>query len=295
MSEQYAPMRSHSESEPLLTVVSKRPWGQHILGTFLVVMVISALISVATNERFNWELIGTYLFAEIILKGVLLTITLTVVAMVFSVLVGGGVALAQSSKNPVLRLAASVYSWVFRAVPPLVQLLLWSFAAALYPVIKFGIPFGPTLFEIPGTLPLFVAALFGLGFSEAAYMSEIIRGGMLSVDRGQVEAGKALGLKRSQVFRKVSLPQAMRVIIPPFGNEVITMLKTTSLVSVIAYQDLLYSAQLVYSRNFQQIPMLIVASLWYLALAGILSIVQSRVEKRFGRSTAIVAVKGLTK
>ena len=170
----------------------------------------------------------------------------------------------------------------------LVQLLFWAFIAALYPVITLGVPFGPALlsFDANTWITPFVAVLLGLGLNEGAYMSEIVRAGLLSVDEGQEEAAKALGMRRMTTMRRVILPQAMRVIIPPTGNETIGMLKTTSLVSVLAYTELLYAVQLIYAANYKQIPLLIVASIWYLVLTTILSIGQYFIERHYGRGTA---------
>ncbi len=171
----------------------------------------------------------------------------------------------------------------------LVQILFWGFAAALYPRISLGVPFGgPELLggDANKLITPFAAAILGLGLNEAAYMSEIVRAGILSVDEGQGEAAQALGMTRIQTLRRIVLPQAMRVIIPPTGNETISMLKTTSLVSVIAYSELLYSVQLVYAQNYKTIPLLIVASLWYLLFTSVLSIGQYFLERRFGRGSS---------
>jgi polar amino acid transport system permease protein len=170
----------------------------------------------------------------------------------------------------------------------LVQLLFWNFIAALYPHISIGIPFGPEFFSIDANKAItpFVAAILGLGLNEGAYMSEIVRAGILSVDEGQTDAAQALGMTRLQTMRRIVLPQAMRIIIPPTGNETISMLKTSSLVSVIAYTELLYTVQLIYAQNYKQIPLLLVASLWYLIVTTLLSIGQYYLERRFGRGSS---------
>jgi polar amino acid transport system permease protein len=169
-----------------------------------------------------------------------------------------------------------------------VQLLFWNFIAALYPKIGIGIPFGPEFFSIDANKAItpFVAAILGLGLNEGAYMSEIVRAGILSVDEGQTDAAHALGMTRLQAMRRIVLPQAMRIIIPPTGNETISMLKTSSLVSVIAYTELLYTVQLIYAQNYKQIPLLLVASLWYLLVTTLLSIGQYYLERRFGRGSS---------
>jgi len=181
--------------------------------------------------------------------------------------------------------AASAYVWFFRGTPLLVQLIFWFNLAALYPTLGFGIPFGPAFVEVDtnSLITPLLAAILGLGLNEGAYMSEIVRAGLLSVDPGQTDAAEALGMRKVQVFRRIVLPQAMRVIIPPTGNETISMLKTTALVSVIAIPDLLFAVQVIYSRNFDVIPLLITASLWYLLVTTVLSIGQYFIERHFKR------------
>jgi polar amino acid transport system permease protein len=201
-----------------------------------------------------------------------------------------GVVLAvmRLSPNPLLSSFSWLYIWFFRGTPVLVQILFWSYISKVYPKVSLGIPFGgPVLFEgnANSVITLFVAGLLGLGLNEGAYMAEIVRAGILSVDEGQHEAAGALGMTRLQTMRRIVLPQAMRVIIPPTGNETISMLKTSSLVSAIAVTELLYSAQLIYSVSFKTIELLLVASAWYLLLTTILSIGQYYLERHFGRGT----------
>ncbi|HEY6889888.1 MAG TPA: amino acid ABC transporter permease, partial [Solirubrobacter sp.] len=186
------------------------------------------------------------------------------------------VAVARMSPNKLLSGAGGFYVWLFRGTPVLVQLLFWSFIAALYPTVGAG----PLHVQANVLITPFAAAILGLALNEAAYMAEIVRAGILSVPAGQSEAASALGMSRMQAMRRVVLPQAMRVIVPPTGNETISMLKTTSLVSVIASSELLYSAQLIYAQNFKQIPLLLVACMWYLAITSLLSIGQAVLERR---------------
>jgi polar amino acid transport system permease protein len=198
-------------------------------------------------------------------------------------------AVMRLSPNPLVAGASWFYIWLFRGTPVLVQLLFWSFISAVYSRVTFGVPFGgPELFggNANAVITPFVAAMLGLGLNEGAYMSEIVRAGILSVDEGQSEAAHALGMTRLQTLRRIVLPQAMRVIIPPTGNETISMLKTTSLVSVIPFTELLYAAQLIYSQSFQQIPLLVVTVIWYLLFTTILSIGQYYVERHYGRGTS---------
>jgi polar amino acid transport system permease protein len=224
-----------------------------------------------------------------VLDGLVVTLELTVIAMAIGIAGGVVLAVMRLSPNPLISGASWLYVWFFRGTPVLVQLLFWSFISALYPKISLGIPFGgPELVsgDANRIITPFVAAILGLGLNEAAYMAEIVRAGILSVEEGQNDAAQALGMTRLQTMRRIVLPQAMRVIIPPTGNETISMLKTSSLVSVIAYKELLYSVQLIYAVSFLQIPLLIVASIWYLVITTLLSIGQYYVERRFGRGTS---------
>jgi polar amino acid transport system permease protein len=255
-----------------------------------VVLVFAAMLvhSLITNPNFGWPTVGQYLFDPAVLAGLRNTVILTTLAMIIGV--GGGLLLAvmRLSPNPLLAAAASGYIWLFRGTPVITQLIFWNFLAALYPTLSLGIPFGPQFVTV-GTntlISVFVAALLGLGLNEAAYMAEIVRAGILSVDEGQSEAAGALGMSRAVTLRRIVLPQALRVIIPPTGNETISMLKTTSVVVVIAYYELMTAVQQIYSRTFQTIPLLIVAAIWYLALTSVLTVVQSQIERRVGRGTS---------
>src|SRR3954451_10826722 len=242
----------------------------------------------ATNPRFEWDIVDQYFTSSSILDGLRVTIELTVIAMVIGILLGVILAVMRLSANPLVAGASGLYIWFFRGTPLLVQLLFWNNISALYPKIGVGIPFGPDLFEANANslITPFVAAILGLGLNEGAYMAEIVRAGIISVDEGQTEAAHALGITRLQTMRRIVLPQAMRVIIPPTGNETISMLKNTALVSVIAYKELLYTVQLIYAVNYKQIPLLLVASLWYLIVTTLLSIGQYFIERHYGRGTA---------
>jgi polar amino acid transport system permease protein len=229
-----------------------------------------------------------YLFKELTLRGVLVTVMLTVVSMVIGIVGGTVIAVMRLSSNYVLRGVAAAYIWFFRGTPVLVQIIFWGFLGALYPRISFGIPFTDVELysaQTSSVISATIAAVLALSLNEIAYAAEIVRGGIQSVGQGQREAATALGLPERRIITDVVLPQAMRVIVPPMGNEIITMLKTTALVSVIAGKDLLTNLQQVYSQNFAVIPLLIVASLWYLAMVSVLSLVQGRLERRFGRGT----------
>lgn len=235
--------------------------------------------------RFQWDVVGQYLTNEQILRGLLVTLELTVLTMIMGVVIGVLIAVMRLSPNRVLSSVAWGYTWFFRGTPVLVQLLFWFNIAVLFPNVSVGIPFGPEYFQIDmvSFFTPFTAVLVGLGLNEGAYMSEIVRGGIQAVDEGQVEAATSIGLTRLQTLRLVVLPQAMRVIVPPTGNEVISMLKTTSLASSVALMELLKAAQNIYSRTYQVMPLLIVASLWYLLVTTILSIGQFYIERHFAK------------
>ena len=274
---------------PPIKAVPVRHPGRWVGVAVIVVLVAMLIHSFLTNPNFGWDVVGRYLFSDPVLRGLRNTLILTVLSMAIGI--GGGVLLAvmRLSPNPVLAGAAAVYIWLFRGTPLITQLIFWNFLASLYPRLGLGIPFGPTFVSVDTNtvISVFTAALLGLGLNEAAYMAEIVRGGIQSVDHGQSEAAGALGLSRIQTLRRIVLPQAMRVIVPPTGNETIAMLKTTSLVVVIAYFELTVAVQTIYSRTFQTIPLLIVAALWYLALTSVLSVGQMFIERRFGRGFSI--------
>ena len=230
--------------------------------------------------------IGEYLFKPLTLRGAVVTVELTIVAMVIGILGGMALAVMRLSDNPVLSWLAWVYIWLFRGTPLLVQILFWGFLGALYPTLFLGIPFTGIVWAEAPTSSLIgatTAAILALGLNEAAYAAEIIRAGIISVDRGQREAALSLGMTSGLTMRGIVLPQAMRVVVPPMGNETITMLKSTSLVAIISGHELMSNLQAAYAQNFKIIPLLIVASLWYLFLVTILSIGQYYLERYFGR------------
>ncbi|MCV2394376.1 amino acid ABC transporter permease [Actinotalea sp. M2MS4P-6] len=257
-------------------------------GYAVIVLLLGALAhSLITNERFGWDVVFTYLFSETILNGLWMTLFLTVVAMVIGLAIGILLASMRVSHSRIFRGVAGVYIWFFRGTPILVQLVFWYNLAYLYPELSIAIPGGPTLWSanVNDVITPLSAAILGLGLNEGAYLSEIVRAGILAVPRGQSEAAASLGMTRTESFRQIVLPQAMRVIVPPTGNETIGMLKMTSMVSVIALADLMYSAQTIYARNFQTIPLLICVSIWYLFLTSLLSWGQGHLERYFGRGS----------
>lgn len=264
-----------------LTVVPHRHVGRWIAAAVIVIIGVVGLRSVFTNERFGWSTVSLYLRDVSVANGIVVTLQLTLICMAIGIVLGVVLAIMRLSTNPVVRTASFIYVSFFRGTPVLVQLLFWYNLAALYPSITLGLP-GVSLDANQLITPMF-AAILGLGLNEAAYMSEIVRAGIMSVDHGQGEAAGALGLTKLQTMRRIVLPQAMRVIVPPTGNETIGMLKTTALVSVLAVPDLLYSTQIIYARNFQTIPLLIVASIWYMVITAVLGIGQYYLERRFAR------------
>jgi polar amino acid transport system permease protein len=256
----------------------------------VVVLVLLAMFghSLVTNPRFEWGVVGSYFTSSRVLDGLEITLLLTVVCMAIGIVLGVILAVMRLSANPLLSGASWAYIWFFRGTPVLVQLLFWYNLAALYPQISLGVPFGPAFVHgsANSLITALTASILGLGLNEGAYMAEIVRAGILSVDHGQVEAAQALGMTRAVTMRRIILPQAMRVIIPPTGNETISMLKTSSLASVITVTELLYAVQLIYSVNFKTIPLLIVASLWYLIATSVLTIGQYYIERRYARGSA---------
>jgi len=237
--------------------------------------------------RFGWTEVFHYLLDPLVIQGVEMTLFVTVMAMVIGFVLGLIIAIMRMSSNRLLSSIAWLYTWFFRGTPVYVQLLFWFNIAILYQSFSLGIPFSHafTMATISSNAIFTVlrAAIIAFGLNEAAYFAEIARGGLLSVDEGQLEAAKAIGMSRLQSLRFIIVPQAMRVIIPPSGNEVISMLKTTSIAVAIGLPELLYQTENIAARTYQIVPMLIVASLWYLAVTTVLSIGQFYVERHFAK------------
>ncbi|GAA5059422.1 polar amino acid transport system permease protein [Thermocatellispora tengchongensis] len=251
----------------------------------LLAMAANALV---TNPAWEWDVVGAYLFAPSVVRSVLLTLELTALGIVLGFALGTVLALMRLSPNPLLSSAAFGYVWLFRSLPLILQLLFWYNLALLYPRLSFGIPFGPGFFDI-GTMDLvspLAAATLGLALHQAAYAAEIVRGGLLSVDPGQREAAAALGIPRARRFFRIILPQAMRSIVPNAGNEIIGLVKGTSVVYIMALPELFYQVQVIYNRNGRVMALLLVAAIWYLILTTVLSIAQHYVERHYGRGRA---------
>ncbi|WP_134724405.1 amino acid ABC transporter permease [Paracoccus luteus] len=268
------------------------PWGRVALWAVVLVFVADFALLVAGNESFGWPVVFRYLFDPVVLQGLSVTLILTVVAMTLGVALGLPIAIARMSDDKLLGGLAWIFVWFFRGTPLLVQLIILYNLSFLFPQLSISVPFGPTLlsWNTNDVITPLTAAILGLALNEAAYMAEIIRAGLLSVERGQIETAESFGMSRGRTLRRIVLPQAMRAIVPPTGNQLISMIKGTSLVSVIAMSDLLYSVQSIYNRTFEVIPLLLVAVIWYLAITSILNVVQSRIERYYGRGHDRAAV-----
>ncbi|HEX2807145.1 MAG TPA: amino acid ABC transporter permease [Kineosporiaceae bacterium] len=273
-------------ADPIRAIPVRHP-GRWLAVVGIVVVLAMLANSVVTNPNWQWRFQWQNAFNPPVLQGVWTTLWLTVVSMVVGLLLGIGLAVMRLSPNPVLSGSAWCYIWVFRGTPVLVQLVIWANLGSLYRRVSLGIPFGPEWYSVEtrNLVPNVAAALLGLGLNEAAYMSEIIRAGILSVDEGQGEAAAALGLSRMQTMRRIVLPQAMRVVVPPTGNETISMLKTTSLVSSVPYAELFFQTSSIGSRTFQVFPMLVTASLWYLSMTSVLMMGQYYIERYYARGS----------
>lgn len=248
-----------------------------VLLSFLILLI---LYLCAVNPNFGWAVVGQYLFDPSVMHGIGVTLSLTVVSMLLGIVLGLICAVGKLSKLRFFMGLSDLYLWFFRSTPLLVQLLFWYNLSALFPVL--GIP-GLFAVDTNDVITPLTAAVVGLSLNEGAYMAEIIRAGLVSVDPAQRETAEAFGMSKSQILFRVLLPQAMRAIVPPTGNQVISMIKATAMVSIIAMDDLLYSVQAIYNQNFQIIPLLIVAVLWYLVITSVLTFIQSRIERKFAK------------
>lgn len=267
-------------------VIKRRRPGMWVLTGLTLTFAAWIVYQLVTNPGFQWHIVGQYMLQREVLRGLRLTIELTAICQALGIMLGVMLAVMRLSGNVVLNSLSSTYIWFFRGTPVLVQLVFWYNLASLFPRIGFGIPFGGPKFAFwnsNNVITPLVAAIVGLGLNEAAYMAEIVRGGLLSVDQGQADAARALGFNSWRTLRRIVLPQAMRAIIPPTGNDTIGMLKYTSLASVVSLQELTNSVQTIYNRTFQTIPLLIVASLWYLVLTTVLSVGQVYIERHYAR------------
>lgn len=266
-------------------VVPLRHPGRWIAVAFVLLVLGVILQAVVGNPNLQWPVFAKYLFHPVILEGLELTLVLTLVSMVFACVLGMIVALMMLSPSRLLSAPAMAFIWWFRGTPALVQLIFWYSLALMFPNIELWIPGLGTVFSVSTNTVMtpLTAAIIALSLHEAGYMAEIIRNGLQSVNKGQTEAALCLGMRPSLLLRRVVIPQAMRVIIPPTGNEAISLLKTTSLVSTIAVGDVLYSAQTIYARTFETIPLLLVVTFWYLVVVSIMTVGQGYLERYYSR------------
>jgi len=267
--------------------VPRRYYGRYLASAAILAIVVYVVVAFARGQ-IEWAVVGRFLTAKSILTGLGNTIIMTILAMALGIVLGVIIAIMRLSTNPVLRAFAHGYVWLFRGTPVILQLLLWFNLALVFPVM--GIP-GLFEFRTVDIMTPFLAALLGLGINQGAYTSEVVRAGLISVDTGQYEAAKSIGMPRLQALRRVILPQAMRVIVPPIGNELIGMAKLTSLASVIQYAEMLHNAENIYYANARVIELLMVAGVWYLVIVTVLSLLQSRVELRFARGAGRASAK----
>ncbi|MFF2629058.1 amino acid ABC transporter permease [Kitasatospora griseola] len=281
------PLRPPADPTAELPIVPhRRPW-RLVVGLAALVLVAQFLHGLAVNPGWDWPTFRAFVFSDSILRAVGVTLQLTAYGTVLGFALGAVIAALRLSGSPILRTIAWTYVWAFRSIPLIVQLVFWFNLAYLYKRIGFGIPFGPSFVSF-GTMDLLGAlgaAVLGLALHQAAYAAEIIRGGVLAVDAGQLEAAAALGIPRFRQAWRIVLPQAMRGILPNAANEVISLFKGTSIVYVMAIGELFYQAQVIYGRTGRVVPLLMVATAWYVLLTTVLSLVQYRVERYFARGS----------
>jgi polar amino acid transport system permease protein len=279
-----------------MPVVPVRHPGRWVAAAVVVVLTVMLVHSLffshvvlygRRRERFEWSVINNYFLSTQIIKALGVTLALTVLAMAGGIAIGVVLAIMRLSPNPIVTGSAWIYIWFFRGTPVLVQLLFWYNAAYIFPAFSLGVPFGPALvhFNLNTWLTPFLAASVGLALNEGAYMSEIVRAGLISVDEGQNAAAQSIGMTRLMALRLIVIPQAMRVIIPPTGNETISMLKTTSLASVVVVAELTFTVEQIYSANYKTIPLLMVASLQYLWVTSVLMVGQYYLERHYARGS----------
>lgn len=275
----------HPEVLADLPVLPARHPGRWVATAGVALLLAMVLSSLLTNPQWEWDVVAQYLTWPSVLEGVWATVRLTAVAAVIGFGLGTVLALMRLSRSPLLQSVSWAYSWVFRSVPLILQLLLWYNLAYLYPQLSLGIPFGPEWlqFDTLDVVDKFGAAVLGLGLSQAAYSAEIVRAGILGVDQGQHEAAAALGIPRGRQQWRIVLPQAMRTIVPTSVNEIIGLLKGTSVVYVLAYGELFYTVGVIYGRNQRVVPLLLVAAIWYLLTTTVLTVAQYYLERYYAR------------
>lgn len=280
-------MKDRNDEAPVLNKsVPVRHPGRWISAILIGGALVLLLQSLVTNPNFRWDVVATYILDVKVVQGVGWTLLLTVTSMVLAIVLAILLAVMRQSDNPVLRYTSWLWVWFFRGTPVYTQLVFWGLVTVLYPAITLGIPFGPELFSYALSDPSkgLIPAILGLGLNESAYLAEIFRAGLKSVDRGQTEAAEALGMSKGKIMWRIILPQAMRIIVPPTGNETIGMLKTTSLVLAVPFTlDLTFATNALANRIYLPIPLLIVAAFWYLLVTSILMVGQHYLEAYYGK------------
>ncbi len=273
---------------PRIRAYQRRAWLSRVLSTLVAVVAAASTVWILTNPNLRWSVVWDYLFSPTILAGLVATLELSIISMIIGIVLGVLFALAGRSRYLALRSIAGFYVWLFRGVPLLVQLLFWYNVGILIPGINFYLPFTDQSHYVSANAVIsgFTAAILGLGLNEGAYMTEIVRAGIISVPRGQLDAALSIGFTPARAMRTMILPQTVRVIIPPTGNEFIGMVKSSALVAVIGGGDLLYKAQIIYGQNFEVIPLLLVVSIWYLVITSLATLGQGFIERRLAGDEA---------
>ena len=266
----------------------RRPWRWAAVACLAVLVAMSGN-AIMTNPEFQWSIVLDYFTTGAVIQGLFTTLLLTVTSLLAGFALGTLLAIMRISGSRVLSAMSWAYTWLFRSIPLLVQILFWFNIAVLYPRLSLGIPFGTEFIQFRSVdlISAPMAAVIGLTLHEGAYAAEIVRAGFESVGRGQRQAALALGMHPRRVLWRIVVPQAMRVVIPPAGNMAIGLLKASSIISVIGVHDLLYSVELIYHRNYLIIPLLLVATIWYLITTSVLGVVQHYAESRFKRGFAV--------
>lgn len=283
------------EGVVLNRVVPRRHPGRWIAVTLIVIFAVQAAHGLATNPNFHWATYFEYIFSPFVIRGVGWTLLLTVVAMAIAIPLALTLVIMRESGNPILRSASWFWVWFFRGTPVYTQLAFWGLFAVLFPRISLTIPFGQELLSIDSRwiVTPAVAAIVGLSFNESAYLAEIFRAGFRAIDRGQTEAAQAIGMPQGKIWTRILIPQAMRTIIPPTGNETIGMLKMTSLVLAVPFTlDLMFATNAIANRTYLPVPLLLVAASWYLAITSVLMVGQYYLERHFGRGHDVIVADG---
>lgn len=275
------------DDDALTIAPTRHPW-RWVVGGVALVVVAQFGHGLLTNPGWDWPTVFQYLTASSVLAALKVTVELTFWGTLLGFALGIGIAIGRLSNNPVLKAMSWTYIWAFRSIPLIVQLLFWFNIAYLYRTLSIGIPFGPSFltFDVNGVIGGFTAAVIGLALHQAAYSAEIIRAGIISVDSGQIEAAKSLGLPWHRQFFTIIAPQAMRGILPNAANEVISLFKGTSIVSVMAIAELFYQVQVIFGRNGRVVPLLMVATIWYIVLTTVLTVIQHYIERHYAKGSS---------